>query len=253
MKKSITLLAAMALTAAMLPATIIGPDSFGYTARDKYDPGGIAYHFTNIAGTGTLLQTGDDNTVSVTLGAPFTFYGTSYGSVNSSTNGNLQFASNSAAYVNTALSATGFGPTIFAFWDDLYFTLAGQGVYYQYFPSGVHPDLSGPTSVFQWTGEYFATNTGSVFNVQALLEHNTGRILTQYNHSTPRGSGTSATIGIQNGAGVALQVVLDGAGLGISPNDTVLFSPVPEPQTYALIGAGLLLISLIRRRQPATE
>jgi len=80
--------------------------------------GGIQYSPIDITGTGTrLLQ-----------GAGFRFYGTTYNSTVVSTNGNIQFGSNSVAYNYTSLPASGFGPTIFAYWHDLLFGGAPQGV-----------------------------------------------------------------------------------------------------------------------------
>ena len=53
-------------------ATTIGPDAFGYTARDV----GIA--FVDISGTGTqVLANDDDSVVSAAIGFGFNFYGNS--------------------------------------------------------------------------------------------------------------------------------------------------------------------------------
>lgn len=243
-----TLLAAILLPV-LLQAAVIGPDSFGYTARSNTDPGGIPLAFSTIAGTGSLLLTGDDNVTSVTLGSSFGFYGSSYSSVTVSTNGNLQFASSKTDYSNTALIASGFGPTIFAFWDDLQFGGAGQGAFYQYFASGVHPNLSGPTSVFEWTGGYYQNFASTTVRVQALLEHNTGRILTQYSNTSSRGTGTSATIGIQNGSGTSLEWLFDGTGQLVPSQSTILFSAVPETQSAVLVSSGLSMAILWRRRR----
>lgn len=249
---------AMALAPALLPAAIIGPDTFGYNGRSNSDPGGIAFNWTDISGTGTRLGQGDDLVFTTALGSGFTFYGNTYTSANVSTNGNIQFNSSSAAYVNGSLPAIGFGATIFAFWDDIFFNGAPQGVYYQYFAAGVHPGLSGPTSVMQWTGVYCCSGSSLILvQVQALLEHTTGRILMQYDNADAggRGTGNSATIGIQAGGtfgSTSLQWLSNGGGQPVSPQSTVLFSAVPEPGSYALMGAGLVGLSMlgrIRRRK----
>jgi hypothetical protein len=61
----------------------------------------------------------DDCTTPVVFPFPIHFYGQAYTSAVASSNGNLQFASNNAAYANACLPVAGFGPTIFAYWDDL--------------------------------------------------------------------------------------------------------------------------------------
>ena len=242
---------AMALAPALLPATVIGPDTFGYTGRSNSDPGGIAFNWTDISGTGTRLGQGDDTVFATALGSGFSFYGTTYNSANVSTNGNIQFNSSSAAFSDTPLLASAFGATIFVFWDDLIFGGMPQGVYYQYLASGVHPGLSGPTSVMQWTG-FFCCNGVPGVQVQALLEHATGRILVQYDNANNfgRGTGNSATIGIQaagTSGSSSLQWLGSGSGQLVSPQSTVLFSSVPEPASYALMGASLIGLSMLRR------
>ena len=110
---------ALMLAPALLPAAVIGPDSFGHTARSDSDPGGIAFNWTNISGTGTRLLAGDDFVTNTALGSAFTFYGNTYSTATVSTNGNIQFNSSSNTWVDTPLLASNFGPTIFAFWDDI--------------------------------------------------------------------------------------------------------------------------------------
>jgi hypothetical protein len=252
MSRLLCLSAALLATALLLPAAVIGPDAAGYTGRNNNDPGGLAFNWTDIRSTGTLIATNiDDNTYLTPLGAAFTFYGVNYSSARISSNGNIQFASSSPAFTDTPLTAAGFGPTIFAFWDDLQFSTSvdpAQGVHYQYFAAGVHPDLFGPTSVVQWTSNYYPTNGATIVRVQALLEHNTGRILLQYqNNAASRPN--SNTVGIQDGNGVYLEWLSSTGGQPIlGAPSTVLFTPAPEPGTYLLSGLGLLGLAWLRRR-----
>lgn len=266
-----TLSLALALTPTLLSAR--GLTSLTYTAHAN-----TPFQWTDISSTGSRLTANpggvDDATYSTALGSSFQFYDGSYNSVEVSTNGNIQFLGSNADYANTTLANLNFGPTVFAFWDDLFFNTDGsaeQGIYYQYFAGGVHPSFVGPTSVVQWTGTYCCEAVPANVRVQALLNHSTGSILIQLNNaSDPRGAGNSATIGIQNQFGQYVQwmanvdgesgggeeIILRGPGLGfdsepLALQSTVTFdaSPVPEPSTYASIGLGLAGMAVIRRRK----
>ncbi len=88
-----------------------GPDAFGYVCADiptSFIPGVTPLNFPGC----------DDSTAAVTLPFAFTFYGTAFTQANVSTNGNLQFVSNSASFTNTALPNAGFNQAIFVAWDD---------------------------------------------------------------------------------------------------------------------------------------
>ena len=66
-----------------------GPDAFGYTAIDESEPGGPAFNFIDISGSGTSVVTGDDTASGpIALpGPPFPFYGVDYTLLNMSSNG----------------------------------------------------------------------------------------------------------------------------------------------------------------------
>jgi hypothetical protein len=240
---------ALALAPALLPASVIGPDTFGYTARSNSDPGGIAFNWTDISGTGARLGQSDDAVFATALGSGFSFYGNTYTSANVSSNGNIQFDSSNITWRDT-VPANGFGATIFAFSDDLYFNAAPQGVYYQYFAAGVHPGLSGPTSIMQWTGVYCCSSSSIILvQVQALLEHSAGRILLQYDNADAYAR-NRALIGIPSAGApgsASIQWLARGVGQPMLPQSTVPFSSVPEPSTYVLMGASLVGLSMLRR------
>ena len=81
-----------------------GPDAFGYRWVDSDAPGGPAYAWEEIAGVGTRLFGGaDDSTTTIALPFPFPFYGVAYTQVHVCTNGFLSFAGRDSALVNTDL------------------------------------------------------------------------------------------------------------------------------------------------------
>src|SRR5205814_5680078 len=61
----------------------------------------------------------DDCTTNIALPFAYSLYGQSFTSANVSSNGTLQFVSNSTAFTNACLPQTLFNNTIFPHWDDL--------------------------------------------------------------------------------------------------------------------------------------
>ena len=110
---------AMALPT-MAAATTIGPDAFGYSATDT-----VPFSWVDISGTGTSQSPTDgcdDCTNSAAIGFSFSFYGSSFTTLTYSSNGLITFGSPNASFSNVDLSTSsvGGGPTIAAFWDDLW-------------------------------------------------------------------------------------------------------------------------------------
>jgi hypothetical protein len=104
--------------------------------------------------TGTNLLAGsncDDCFVAVALPFPVNLYGTNYNSLNAISNGNVQFTTTNTTFTNTCLPATGFGPSIMPYWEDLLLTGAGQGIYTA--TLGTAPNR---TFVLEWRGGYFS-------------------------------------------------------------------------------------------------
>ncbi|MGH7290903.1 MAG: hypothetical protein ACREJT_06810, partial [Myxococcota bacterium] len=92
---------------------------------------------TFVPGTDDLGLYADDGTTAVSFPFTFSFYGTNFNGATVSTNGTLQFSTDSAAYTNNCLpSATFAGPTIMPFWDDLYTNSSADGL-------GIFTSLSG--------------------------------------------------------------------------------------------------------------
>src|SRR5207237_662936 len=61
----------------------------------------------------------DDCVVNIPLPFIYALYGIPFSSVNASSNGNLQFASNLSDWNNTCLPYPSFNHTLFPNWDDL--------------------------------------------------------------------------------------------------------------------------------------
>ena len=132
----------------------------------------------------------DDCITSIAFPFPIDFYGQAYNSANVSSNGNLQFASANTDFDNACLPVPGFGPTIFAHWDDLRTDGAGEGVFTRV--SGV-----APFRIFdiEWRAHYFSGAGSLDFTVRFLEGLNSIEIFFQ----TSAQHGVSATIGNQAG------------------------------------------------------
>src|SRR5438046_6189103 len=96
-------------------------------------------NYTVTSSTGASIVPGDtdvgshcdDCTTGIILPFPVILYDQVFTSANVSSNGNLQFNSNSARFSNDCLPDSSFSYTIFPYWDDLYTggALNGQGVF----------------------------------------------------------------------------------------------------------------------------
>jgi subtilisin family serine protease len=176
-----------------------GPDAFGYRWSDSDEPGGPAFSWVEISGTGTpVAVTGDDATSApIALSFNFPFYGNFFNSFRVSTNGFLSFTSTSTAYSNQPLPNSGAPENLVApFWDDLN-PGAVQRIYFQ--------DL-GTQAVVQWNAVPPYSGTGT-YTFQAILDAS-GAITYQYLSMT--GAVNSATVGIQNAARtIGLQVAFN--------------------------------------------
>ncbi len=151
-------------------------------------------------GTTNQSITGDDATKNVALPFAFTFAGTSYSSINISSNGNAHFATASTAYNNVAMpNSAAPNALIAALWDDLN-PSAGGAIY-----TGVYGTAPNRTFVIEWRDvrRYNAGTSGATFEIQ--LDEGTNHIWILYLDtvfgSTTYDSGLSATSGVENAAG----------------------------------------------------
>ncbi|MBI5170833.1 MAG: S8 family serine peptidase [Candidatus Eisenbacteria bacterium] len=175
------------------PESAGGPDAFGYRWADSNEPGGPAFSWVEISGTGTAIAlTGDDvNTGPLPIGFNFPFYGTTFPTFRICTNGWLSFTSALTAFSNTALPNAGTSVPenlVAPFWDDLNFT-GGAQAFYQY---------DGSRLIVEWKNvpRYLDTTHPNTFEV---ILYPDGRIVYQYLSMTAA-TMNSNTVGIQNAA-----------------------------------------------------
>ena len=168
-------------------------------------------NYTFTVGTGTIVpgttDTGnhvDDGTTPITLPFAYTLYGQSFTAANISSNGNIQFVSNSNA-VDQCLSAAyaTFNMPIMPHWDDLRTDQVGTGcTAYGGVGCGVFTSISGtaPNRIFniEWRTVYFGANTTRA-NFELRLYEGQNRFDMVYGEVAQTGS--SATVGVQQGTG----------------------------------------------------
>ncbi len=169
-----------------------GPDAFGYTFVDSDEPGGPGFTWDDIELTGTSigsLQRDDQISEPIPLGFSFPFYGASYDAVRVTTNGFLSFLQVEPIYDNQPLPSDLAPLTLIApLWDDLHFHDSARAVY---------RSEPGRFTV-QYTGVERYEGPGSyTFQVTLLAS---GDI--EYRYLELTGDVTSATIGIQDEAGL---------------------------------------------------
>ncbi len=184
-----------------------GPDAFGYRWADSNEPGGPAYSWVDISGTGTTVAwasgTGDDGlSAALPLGFSFPFYGVNQTTVKVCSNGWLSFNTTSTSYSNQGIPNTTAPNSLVApFWDDLDARTTGT---IKYLADGANQRF-----IVQWTGVPLY-NTTSLQTFQAIL-HADGSIVYQYQTVT---AATNCTVGIENATGSdGLQVVFNAAYL----------------------------------------
>ncbi len=197
---------ATATATATASATPTAPPSATPTATPSCTP---PYVFT--VGTGTIVpgttDTGnhiDDGTTAITLPFAYTLYGQSFTTANISSNGNLQFVSNSTLLTNACpLPSATFDMPIMPHWDDLRTDQVGTGcTAYGGVGCGVFTSISGtaPNRIFniEWRTVYFGANTTRA-NFELRLYEGQSRFDMVYGEVAQTGS--SATVGVQQGTG----------------------------------------------------
>jgi hypothetical protein len=150
-------------------------------------------------GTGVLLEGGagiglhgEDVVTSIVLPFPVTLYNRTFSRATISSNGNIQFGSSSTTPNNAPLPRAGFGPTIFAYWDDLRTDTGDLGVFTQV--TGAAPDR-----VFhvRWHARYFRSGVPGSIDGSADFEVLLHESLAQFDVIYAGGTPGTAAIGVQ--------------------------------------------------------
>jgi hypothetical protein len=159
--------------------------------------------FEDISATGTIvagLTNADDAAVSIPIGFPFPFYGSTETSAFVSSNGLVTFGSANTAFSNADLTSSPSQGAIAVFWDDLHTGggLPASGVYYQVTGTGAEQRLT-----IQWNQVRFFSGgaAGDTLTFQAQL-YQDGRIRLNYpdlvSGAAGGNNGASATVGVKN-------------------------------------------------------
>ncbi len=167
------------------------------TICGMYTPGPVV-NATIAAGTDDTGNHGDDVVTSINLPFPVRFYNDQqYTSANVSSNGNLQFTTQSTAFPNECLPSVAIpGPAIFPFWDDLRTDTTGScspG------PCGIYTSVTGNagsrTFNIEWRTFYFSGAGSTNFEIQ--FHEGTPDFDLIYGNIT--GALDSTTVGVQDG------------------------------------------------------
>jgi subtilisin family serine protease len=189
-------------------------DAFGYSCRRS--------SFDFIEATNPLPISGDDDITSVALPFPFTYYGSTFQSVNVATNGFVAFQSSFAQYFNTPIpDPSDPNGAVFAYWDDLY---VGPGASVLTEVVGSAPNRR---FVVEWRDVELLGQPGVPLTFEIVL-HENGQISLQYRSlgSSPAFLGGNASVGIEDSAGtVGLQYSFNEPVL--APGLSVLYTAPP--------------------------
>jgi hypothetical protein len=148
-----------------------GPDSLGYTFKDSNEPGGPAFNWVEISGSGTNMALSDDSYY-YSIPFIFTFYGTTYNNIAIGSNGTVYFQDSYLGYNYTTIPSTnGYGIDIFMapYWTDLNPGASGA-VYYQ---------VIGSTLVVEWY-QVPIYGTSDYLTFQVILNNSDNTIKFQY-------------------------------------------------------------------------
>jgi hypothetical protein len=204
--------------------------------------------FVDISATGTELHLSGD--LSTTIFSTVSNAVFPAGDVVVSNNGGIGFGNLSSWFLAPlnepipSAQAFGGGQALLPYWDDFGNTM-GE----------IHYCQTRSALIVQWTGKPFEGRTDTAtFQIQVfdgVPFPPAGGIYAQFIYTDieqPRASGgASATIGYQNGLAAYHDVQWSFDTAGAVANGTVL-SLIPEPSTFVLSGAFVLIIGRCRRR-----
>jgi hypothetical protein len=255
-----TLLAALATPGTALALPVTGG---GYSATNtSYEWTELSdLHKQPIGGSTRVLGSDDDQyTSAINLGFSFKFFNQTYSQVFITSNGLLTFGTSTKD--NNKLGSgdgdKGLGdplrfsamPFVAVAWDDWTTTPSGtDGVYYK--AAGI---AGSRTFTVEWRNTQEYLFAGSPVTFEAVLHEGSNAIELRYQNMATGDSrsafGASAVVGVRD-----VNAYDNGRYLQWSKNAAVLpngaeitITPVPEPQTWALLLAGLGMVGRLSRR-----
>src|SRR6188472_3553348 len=177
-----------------------------------------------VPGTTDIGNHGDDTVTTIPLPFAYSLYGTTFSSVNLSSNGNAQFMTTDTAFTNQCLPWTTHNYTILPYWDDLYLVNGGFGIF---------TSISGtaPNRIFniEWRAQYFPGSGSAGFELR-LYEGQNNRFDVIYGAVS---GGESATAGVQRDDTCFTQYFCDGSGTPMSWTAGPAGTPTPTPTVSA--------------------
>jgi hypothetical protein len=193
------------------------------------------YAITQIAGTivpgiTDIGNHSDDLITTIALPFLYTLYGQTFTSVNLSSNGNAQFTTTDANYLNQCLPWTTHNYSMFPYWDDQR-TDAQTGC--AGFPSGscgIFTSVSGtaPNRIFniEWRTVYFS-NSAQTANYELRLYENQQRFDVIY--GAMQQGNSSATAGVQKDDNNLTQYFCNGVGGAAIGGQSYIVQPCSSP------------------------
>lgn len=217
-------------------ALVLVAATVGAAHADTYHASQTANNLRDISGA-TTVANADDVITSVNLPFNFTFYGQSYSKAGLSTNGFLSFTQmNNGCCTGYSFpnASQAIGAAVAPAWTDWVGTVKVETL----------GQVGSREYVIAWQGHEY-NNSGQA-DFEAILHEGTNNIEFQYNKAWVNSHAMSA--GIQNANASEGLNIPTGANLD---GKAYLISAVPEPETYAMLAAGLGLLGLMARRRKA--
>ncbi|MAP94108.1 MAG: hypothetical protein CMK07_04060 [Ponticaulis sp.] len=207
----------------------------GYIVRDSSELFGPTHSWSTIAGIGTELTLGDDDSASVSLPFEFLFYDEVQTSIHISSNGYLTFGGSGAnIYENVTLpDGTANSPDgiIAPFWDDLN-PLNGGSIHY-------YADMDTGRFIVQYT-QVPRFGSSELVTFQVIL-HSDGQI--EYQYRGMQSDGSSATVGIEKNDNSEAELYSFNTG-SLSSQFAITFTPdydVDASARTVTVGGGELV------------
>ncbi|MBL8603385.1 MAG: hypothetical protein JNK72_15780 [Myxococcales bacterium] len=196
------------------------------TSGTSYLRGTSSLSYTDacsLPGASRFLQNNDDGTFSLTLPYNFAYYGNNFNTIGVSMNGMVSFPTASYEYYNYPLPYANIQNTVFAFWDDIY--ARGEGICF-----AVTGAAGSRRAIVQWQNSFFYYNNTPSTNINfEVVLHETSNIIDVLYGTMvgegDRATGSSATIGIQQGSGSSFDQVSYNVGGAISSNSSIRWTP----------------------------